>query len=47
MTKSKLSASSTVVPSIFVLHLVNRAQFLNATCYAGAAATAISPVTKI
>ena len=30
MTKSKSSASSIVIPSIFVLHLVNGAQFLNA-----------------
>ena len=37
MTKSKFSASSIVVPSIFVIHLVNVAQFLNGTCVAGAA----------
>ena len=29
MTKSKYSASSIVVPSIFVIHLVNGSQFLN------------------
>ena len=29
MTKSKSSASSIVVPSIFVIHLVSCAQFLN------------------
>ena len=28
MTKSKSSVSSTAVPSIFVIHLVNRAQIL-------------------
>ena len=32
MTKSESSASSTAVPSIFVIHLVNGAQLLNATC---------------
>ena len=37
MTKSKFSASSIVVTSIFVMHLVNGAQFLNATCVSGAA----------
>ena len=31
MTSSKSSGSSIVVPSIFVIHLVNDAQFLNAT----------------
>ena len=47
MTKSKSSASSVVVPLIFVIHLVNGAQFLNDTCVAGAAVTVISPLTKI
>ena len=32
MTKSKSSASSIVVPSSFVIGLVNGAQFLNDTC---------------
>ena len=32
MTKCKSSASSIVIPSILVIHLVNGAQFLNATC---------------
>ena len=32
MTKSKFSATYIVVPSIFVIHLVNGAQFLNDTC---------------
>ena len=31
MTKSKFSASSVVVSSTFAIHLVNGAQFLNAT----------------
>ena len=31
MTTSKSSASSIVVPSIFVIHLMNGAQFVNAT----------------
>ena len=31
MTKSKPSSLSIVVPSIFVIYLVNGAQFLNAT----------------
>ena len=47
MTKSKSSASSIVVPSIFMIHLVNGAQFLNATCVAGAAVTVILPLNKI
>ena len=34
MTKSKFPASSIIVPSIFVVNLVNGAQFLNATCVA-------------
>ena len=37
MTKSKSSALSIVVPSIFVIHLVNVGQFLNDNCVAGAA----------
>ena len=41
MTKSKSSGSSIVVSPIFVIHLVNDAQFLNATCVAGAAVTVI------
>ena len=45
MTKSKSSASSIVVPSIFVIHLVNGEKFLNVICVAGAATTVISPVT--
>ena len=47
MTKSKSSASSIVVPSIFVIHLVNGSQYLNDTCVAGAAVTVISPLTKM
>ena len=33
--------------SIFVIHLVNGAQFLNAICVAGAATTVILPLTKM
>ena len=47
MTKSKYSASSIDVPSIFGIHLVNNAQFLNASCAAKAATAAILPVTRI
>ena len=47
MTKTKSQASSTIVSSIVVIHLVNGAQFLNATCVAGAATTVISPLTKM
>ena len=47
MAKSKSSASSIVLFSIFVKHLVNGAQFLNATCVCGAAITAISSLTKM
>ena len=47
MTKSKSSASSIVVPSIFVIHLINDAQFLNATCILGAVMTVISPLIKM
>ena len=47
MTKSKSSASSIVVPSIFVIHLVNCAQFFNDTCVAGATLTVILPLTKM
>ena len=51
MTKSNFSASSIVVPSIFVINLVNGAQFLNGTCVSGAAVvfqelTVISPFSK-
>ena len=44
ITKSKSSASSIVVLSIFVIYLVNRAQD---TFVVGAAVTVISPLTKI
>ena len=47
ITKSKFSASSIVVSSIFVMHLVNGAQFLNATFAAGVAMTVISPLSKM
>ena len=35
MLKSKSSASYIVVQSVFVIHLMNGAQFLNATCVTG------------
>ena len=47
MTKSKSLALSIVVPSTFVIHLVNGAQFLNATPYALSPIIVISPFTKI
>ena len=47
MTKSKSSASSTVVPSTFLIHLVNGAQFLNATCVAGCHIILILPLAKM
>ena len=47
MTRSKSSASFIVVPSIFVICLVNGAQILNATCVAEDAMTVISPLTKL
>ena len=47
MTKSKSSPSSVAVSYILVIHLVNGAQFLNATCVTGALTTVIPPVTKI
>ena len=47
MTKYKSSASSIVVSSIFVIHLLNGAQFLLANCVSGAATKVMSPLTKI
>ena len=47
MTKSKFSASYIVVPSIFVIHLVNGAQFVNANFVLPVAVTVISPFTKM
>ena len=47
MTKSKSSASSIVLPSSFAIHLVNGAQFLYATCVAGAVVTVILPHTRM
>ena len=46
MAKSKSSASSIVVPSIFAIHLVNGAQFFNDNCVAVAAVTLISLLLK-
>ena len=47
MTKFKSSAPSVIVPSFFVMYLVNGAQVLNATCVTGAAVTVIPPLTKM
>ena len=48
MTKSKSSASTIVTPSIFVIHLMNCAQYLNATSVARLRpAIAIIPLTKM
>ena len=47
MNKSKSSASSYVVPSMFVIHLVNGVQFLNDSCVSGAPVAVIPPFTKI
>ena len=47
MTKSKSSASSIVVSSIVVIHLMNGAQFLNATCVARAAVTVYHLLLKL
>ena len=48
MNNSKSSASSTVVPSIFVMHLMNSGQFLNATGVGlTCAVVTISPPNKI
>ena len=47
MTKSNFSALSIVVPSIFVIHLVNGAEFLNDTYVSTASVTVISPLTKM
>ena len=47
MTKSKSSAASIVVPSIFVIHLINGTQFLNITQATIFPAIAILPFTKM
>ena len=47
MTECKSSASSFANSSIFVIHLVNGAEFLNDTCAAGAVVTIILSFTKI
>ena len=46
MTKSKSSLSSIVVPSIFIIHLVDDAQLLNDTCVASCSKV-LSPLTKM
>ena len=47
MTRSNSSAPSFVVLSNFMIHLVNGAQFLNASCVAGAAVRVLSPFNKM
>ena len=47
MTKFKSLASSIVVSSIFVIHLVKDTQFLNAAFVSGDAVTVISPFPKM
>ena len=48
MTKSKSSAPSTVLPSIFMIHLENGAQFLNAAAVGLLCVVVmISPCTKM
>ena len=47
ITKSKYSASSIVVPSVFVIHLVNGVQILNAIGISQADVTVISPLPKM
>ena len=49
MTKSKSSSSSSsiVVPSNFAIHLVNGAQFFNATCVTWSYIIVILPLTKM
>ena len=47
MTKSKSSASSIIVPSTFVIDLVNGAQFLNTTLVEACTLIVISPLTKM
>ena len=47
MAKSKSLASSVVVTSIFVIHLINRAQFLNATSAPLSPTIVISPLSRM
>ena len=47
MTKSKSSAWSIIVPSIFVMHLANGAQFLNAICVAPGPGAVMWHLTKM
>ena len=47
MTKSKCAESSIAVPLIFVIHLVNGVQFLNATRAAVFPAIVILPLTRM
>ena len=47
MTKSKPLASSTVLLSIFAIHLVNGVQFLNATWVKLCSIIVISPLAEM
>ena len=47
MINFKSLVLSVAIASIFVINLLNGAQFLNDTCVAGALATVISPLTKM
>ena len=47
MTKSKSSALSIVVPQIFLEHLVNGTQFLNAPPCPLSPIIVVSPITKM
>ena len=47
MTKSKSSASSTAVPSIFVIYFVNGAKRLNFTLVKACPIAVILPLTKM
>ena len=47
MTKSKSPVLFIVVPSIFVIHFVNGAQFLNITSAPLSPTIVISPLTRI
>ena len=47
MANSKYSATSIVAPSFFVIHLVNGAQFLSATCVPWYPIIVISSFAKI
>ena len=47
MNKCNYSASSSVIPSIFVIHLVNGAQFFGATLVTASLIIVMLPLTRI